>query len=51
MAERHQSAVILIITHTNDNESIPLVVDAIAAQDGIAYRCLSSGSGPSVATC
>ena len=38
MSERHRPAVILIITHTNDNESIPLVMDAVAAQGGIAYR-------------
>ncbi len=38
MSERHGRAVILIITHSNDNESIPLVMDAVAAQGGIAYR-------------
>jgi MvdD family ATP-grasp ribosomal peptide maturase len=30
--------VILIVTHSNDNESIPLVMDAVAARAGIAYR-------------
>jgi len=38
MSERHRGAVILIITHSNDNESIPLVMDAVAALGGIAYR-------------
>jgi MvdD family ATP-grasp ribosomal peptide maturase len=38
MSERHRQAVILIITHSNDNESIPLVMDAVAAQGGVAYR-------------
>ncbi|MGU7775698.1 MvdD family ATP-grasp ribosomal peptide maturase [Burkholderia sp. MR1-5-21] len=38
MSERHRPAVILIITHSNDNESIQLVMDAVAAQDGVAYR-------------
>jgi MvdD family ATP-grasp ribosomal peptide maturase len=38
MAERQRRAVVLIITHSNDNESIPLVMDAVAAQGGIAYR-------------
>jgi MvdD family ATP-grasp ribosomal peptide maturase len=31
-------SVILIITHSNDNDSIPLVMDAVAAQGGVAYR-------------
>jgi len=38
MSERQRPAVILIITHSNDNESIPLVMDAVASRGGIAYR-------------
>jgi len=38
MSEQQRPAVILIITHSNDNESIPLVMDAVASQGGIAYR-------------
>ncbi|HKR44400.1 MAG TPA: MvdD family ATP-grasp ribosomal peptide maturase [Paraburkholderia sp.] len=38
MSERHPRPVVLIITHSNDNESIPLVMKAVAAQGGMAYR-------------
>ncbi|WP_233887829.1 MvdC/MvdD family ATP grasp protein [Paraburkholderia flagellata] len=38
MSERHPRPVVLIITHSNDNESIPLVINAIAAQGGVPYR-------------
>jgi len=38
MSDQHRRAVILIITYSDDNESIPLVMDAVAAQGGIAYR-------------
>jgi MvdD family ATP-grasp ribosomal peptide maturase len=38
MPEAHRPAVILIITHSNDNESIPLVMDAVASQGGVPYR-------------
>ncbi|WP_028204601.1 MvdC/MvdD family ATP grasp protein [Paraburkholderia nodosa] len=38
MSERHPRPVVLIITHSNDNESIPLVMNAVAAQGGMAYR-------------
>ncbi|MEX3984961.1 MvdC/MvdD family ATP grasp protein [Paraburkholderia sp. EG287A] len=38
MSERHPRAVVLIITHSNDNDSIPLVMNAVAAQGGIAHR-------------
>ena len=37
MSNQHRP-VILIITHSNDNESIPLVMDAVSEQGGIAYR-------------
>ena len=38
MSERYRRPVVLIVTHSNDNESVPLVMDAVAAQGGIAYR-------------
>lgn len=38
MPERPRQPVILIVTHSSDNESIPLVMDAVAAQGGVAYR-------------
>ena len=38
MSERHPRPAVLIITHSNDNESIPLVMNAVAAQGGMAYR-------------
>ena len=38
MSERHPRPVVLIITHSNDNESIPLVMNAVAARGGVAYR-------------
>ena len=38
MSDRHRRAVILIITHSNDNESVRMVMDAVAAQGGIAHR-------------
>ncbi|HKT91401.1 MAG TPA: hypothetical protein VJS18_04420 [Paraburkholderia sp.] len=38
MSERHPRPVVLIITHSNDNESIPLVMNAVAAQGGVPYR-------------
>jgi MvdD family ATP-grasp ribosomal peptide maturase len=43
MSDRHRRPVILIITHSNDNESIPLVMDAVAEQGGIAYRFDTDG--------
>ncbi|MEX3945915.1 MvdC/MvdD family ATP grasp protein [Paraburkholderia sp. BR10937] len=38
MSERHPRPVVLIITHSNDNDSIALVMNAVAAQGGMAYR-------------
>jgi MvdD family ATP-grasp ribosomal peptide maturase len=38
MSATHRKAVVLVITHSNDNESIPMVMDAVASQGGIAYR-------------
>jgi len=38
MSDRHRRPVILIITHSNDNDSIPMVMDAVAERGGIAYR-------------
>ena len=43
MSDRHLRPVILIVTHSNDNESIPLVMDAVAEQGGIAYRFDTDG--------
>jgi MvdD family ATP-grasp ribosomal peptide maturase len=43
MSDRHRRPVILIVTHSNDNESIPLVMDAVAEQGGIAYRFDTDG--------
>jgi hypothetical protein len=38
MSERHPRPVVLVITHSNDNESIPLVMHAVAEKGGVAYR-------------
>ena len=38
MSDRNRHPTILIVTHGNDNGSIELVMDAVAARGGIAYR-------------
>jgi hypothetical protein len=43
MSNRHRRPVILIITHSNDNDSISMVIDAVAERGGLAYRFNSDG--------
>ena len=38
MTDRHRRPTILIVTHSNDNGSIALVMEAVAQRGGIAYR-------------
>ena len=38
MTDRHRRPAILVVTHGNDNDSIALVMEAVAERGGIAYR-------------